>query len=185
MTQKGAQVGNRSSKRSRGRAVGTVIAGALLSVAALAPAAQAAVTTATFTLTGGALSISAQASAALTNAAAGAASLSGSLGGVTVTDSRGSTAGWTSSVTSTSFTGTGLSVIAPGSVSYAPGLATFTGVVTPVPGLGGSMAASQTAVAGTVAVGNNTASWTPSITVTLPSNALAGAYSGTITHSVV
>jgi hypothetical protein len=171
---------------ARHRAVAAIVGGALLSIVALAPAAHAAETTTTFSLTAGLLSVSAPASAALSNAATGAASLSGSLGTVTVTDARGATLGWTASTTSSTFTGTGLSVIAAGDVSYAPGLATaFSGVVTPVPGLGGSMASSQTAFAGTVAVGNNSVSWAPGITVTLPSNALAGDYSGTITHSVI
>lgn len=32
--------------------------------------------------------------------------------------------------------------------------------------------------------GINTATWNPSISVTIPANALAGTYSSTITHSV-
>jgi len=32
--------------------------------------------------------------------------------------------------------------------------------------------------------GNNTAAWNPTITVTIPANALAGTYSTTISHSV-
>jgi hypothetical protein len=35
-----------------------------------------------------------------------------------------------------------------------------------------------------VIVGDNTSTWNPTITVTLPADAVAGVYSGTITHSV-
>ncbi len=53
--------------------VATILTGAMLSMVALAPAAHAADTTTTFTLTGGALSVSAPATAALSDAATGAA----------------------------------------------------------------------------------------------------------------
>jgi hypothetical protein len=39
--------------------------------------------------------------------------------------------------------------------------------------------------AGTLASGNNTASYTPTLTVSLPATALAGDYEGTVTTSVV
>lgn len=173
--------------RARAKMLAVVVAGAMLSLVALAPAAHAATTTTTFTLTAGALSISAPGSAALSNAATGAASLAGSLGTVTVTDARGGINGWAATASSSSFTGTGLSVIANSSVDYTSGLATASsGVVTPVPGaaLPTAMGSPVTAFSGTVVVGNNSVSWAPSLTVNLPSNALAGSYSGTITHSV-
>ena len=34
-----------------------------------------------------------------------------------------------------------------------------------------------------LAAGNTTVSWNPTVTVTLPSNVAAGTYTGTITHS--
>ena len=183
---------NASSGRQAGRGgrriVAAILSGAVLSLGALTPAAHAADTTATFTLTAGALSVSAPGTAALTNAATGAASLNGSLGTVTVTDARGGTSGWTASATSTSFTGTGLSVIANTKVDYTSGTATTTsGVVHATPGaaVATAMGTSVTAFSGTLVVGNNSVSWAPSLTVNLPSNALAGNYSGTITHSVV
>ena len=42
----------------------------------------------------------------------------------------------------------------------------------------------QTVVAGTNGAGINTASWTPVVVVTVPTTAVVGTYSGTITESV-
>jgi hypothetical protein len=33
-------------------------------------------------------------------------------------------------------------------------------------------------------VGNNTTTWNPTLIVTIPSTAVAGTYTGTVTHSV-
>lgn len=41
-----------------------------------------------------------------------------------------------------------------------------------------------TVVSPTSVLGNNTASWDPTLTVSLPSNAVAGTYNGTINTSV-
>jgi hypothetical protein len=35
-----------------------------------------------------------------------------------------------------------------------------------------------------VAVGNNSVTWNPTVLITLPAQAVAGKYTGTITHSV-
>ncbi|MBB4915197.1 hypothetical protein [Streptosporangium saharense] len=158
-------------------------------VAALAPPAVAVDTITTFTLAGGALSITAPANANLGSAGTGAANVSGQLGSVTVTDARGAlVAAWTASVISTSFTtggGGAAETIAASDVSYAPGLATSTtglGVFTP--GLGGTLGVSRTAYSLAAGTGNNSATWNPTITVSLPAAAVAGTYTGTITHSV-
>jgi hypothetical protein len=179
---------SRTTGRTHRKLMAVIVSGSMLAVFAFAPAAHAADTVTTFSLTAGLLSVTAPEDAALADAATGAASLSGSLGTVQVTDARGSTAGWGATAASTSFTGSGLSVIPNGEVNYASGAATaFTGVVTPVPGnlgLATDMDPAVTAFSGTVAVGNNSVSWAPTLTVDLPANALAGDYSGTITHSV-
>lgn len=154
----------------------------LLTVAgALAPA------TAAHAQLFGSLSISAPSAAALGSAPVGAPTLSGSLGPVKVTDTRTLGLGWTATVSSTSFTGAGLSVIPNGSVTYISGAATATtGVVTPVPGnpLGVTLEAQKTAFSGSVGVLGGTVTWNPTIRVALPTDALAGSYTGTITHSV-
>lgn len=156
------------------------------------PASASASTAATFTLTGGSLSISEPATANLGTAATGALTLAGSLGSVTVTDQRGAlTANWTASVTSTNFTtgttpGTYQTVTAA-SIAYASGVGTPTG--TPVgaftPGTIAQMSSTTAGVAGAWAgTGNNTVSWNPTLTFTLSPSQVAGTYSGTVTHSV-
>lgn len=178
----------RQTGRTRRGAIATILTGAMLSMVALAPAAHAADTTTTFSLTSGALSVTAPATAALSDAATGATQLSGSLGNTTVEDLRGGTTGWAVSATSTAFTGALVAptVIANSNVLYTGGVATFTGVVTAAStAVDAPMGASVTAMSGTLVVGNNTATWNPGIKVNLPSNALADNYSGTITHSVL
>ena len=141
-------------------------------------------TTATFTLAGGSLDVTAATSAALTNGATGAASVSGSLGAVGVSDTRGSTAGWVMSAASSTFVD-GAGSVSTG-VSYNSGAATgSTGIVTPTSEGATSITAAAPVAAGTEASGNNTASFVPNLTVALPSSALAGAYEGTVTTSVL
>jgi hypothetical protein len=178
------------------RAVGRVAVAALAAVAALVPinAATAGDTTTTFTLTAGALTISQPATANLGSAAVGTAALTGSLGAVTVTDARGVLLGsWTASVISGSFVTGGGSpneTVPAADIAYASLLATATtgvGVFTPGQAtvlLAQSLNVSRSAYAGTVLVGNNSATWNPSIVVTIPAAAVAGTYTGTITHSV-
>ena len=151
---------------------------------------SASATSATFTLSGGGLSITEPASATLGSAATGATSLAGSLGSVTVSDLRGKlTATWTASVTSTDFTtggGSTYETVPAGSIAYNSGLATATngvgaftaGVLT---GLSNTTAGTAGSWTGT---GNNSATWDPTITFTLSPSQVAGTYSGTITHSV-
>jgi hypothetical protein len=147
-------------------------------------------TATTFTLSGGALSISVPATATLGNAATGAASLANqSLGAVSVTDLRGAlVATWTSTVSSTAFTTGGATAnetVSAANVAYSSGAGTAgageVGAFVPVVG----SALGSPATAGTWAgVGNNHVSWTPSLTFTLLPSQVAGTYSGTINHSV-
>ena len=171
------------------------------SLGLLAPAAHAATTgntTTTFTLSGGALSITVPASANLTPSAVatGTPTLSGGLGNTNVTDARGNLAAtWTVTVTSTDFTtggGSANETVPKANVSYTSGAAsvtTGTGAFTPgaVASLNGNAPATQ--IGGTWAgVSNNSATWNPTIGVTLLNSnnttAVAGTYSGTITQSV-
>lgn len=177
-----------------------VIAGTALAGVVVAPGAEAAPgdTSTTFTLTGGALSVSVPASANLTssqtiNTAVNATSLTGQLGSTTVADSRGQLiATWAASVDGTDFTtGTASAseTVVDDNVSYWAGAATFTGVVTPVPGQltaldAQNLGQSRTAMSGTLGVGNNTATWNPTLIVSVPAGNVAGTYTGTITHSV-
>jgi hypothetical protein len=159
------------------------------------PAANAdAAGTVTFTLSGSALSISAPASTSLGSGAAGG-TISAALGPVTVTDARALlVASWTASVSTTSFTsGTApaAETIAASKVSYASGLATAqTGLsLVLLPGqlttlLAAPMTSAVTAFSLTAGVGSNSATWNPTIIVSVPAAAVAGSYTGTITHSV-
>ncbi len=167
---------------------------AVVGFAAPAPAEASGATTVTFTLTGGALTIAAPASANLGSGLTGSSNLSGQLGPVTVTDARGATLGsWTASVVSTDFTtggGTSNETIPKADIVYASGAATATtgvGVFTPgqlTIALGQALSQSRTAYAATGVVGNNTVTWNPTVQVNVPAAAVTGTYTGTVTHSV-
>lgn len=166
---------------------------ALASSAALVAAAaptQAATTddsTVTFELAGGGLNVTAPASTDLGAAATTASVVSGNLGDVTVTDDRGLlVAAWTVTAVSTDFTtgaGSADETVPATNVTYTPGLATGTAVTVPTPGLLGG-ALPLPVVTGT-GVGNNTATWDPTLSISLAgTSGVAGTYTGTITHSV-
>jgi hypothetical protein len=164
--------------------------GSLVMLAAPADAASGV----TFTLTAGSLAVSDPATASLGSVATGTASLSAGLGNVTVTDARGALNGtWTSTVSSTDFTTGGATAnetIAKAQVDYWSGVATSTtGVAVFLPGQvlvanKQALSTSRTAYSASAVVGNTSASWSPTVVVNIPSSAVAGTYSGTITHSV-
>jgi hypothetical protein len=117
----------------------------------------------------------------------------GSLGTVTVTDLRSLVdTGWTASVSSTAFTtggATSAETIPAADLAYDP-TATLTTTFGTIASLVGTPLAhlSSTAVATVTASGadgDNQATWNPVITVSVPDTAVAGTYSGTITHSVL
>ena len=119
--------------------------------------------------------------------------MSGLLGTTTVSDLSGTTSGWTVTAQSGSFVQVDLggapvsggATIAATAVDYDPLTVTKTGTVTATgfPTTTGIFAA-ETVVTGASAIGNNHASWDPRLKVTLPGNALAGDYKGTVTTSV-
>jgi hypothetical protein len=159
-------------------------AGAAVLVVGVAVPAFADDTATTFTLTGGEITLSVAASATLTNEASSVAAnvITGTLGAVVVTDSRGGTSDWIVTAASSTFTGNGLSV--SDDVRYTNGTVTTSGTSTLAPATGLSIA-SVDAVAGVTGVsGNNTASWNPTLDVSMPAGALAGDYAGTVTTSL-
>ncbi|HVM28657.1 MAG TPA: hypothetical protein VM433_13430 [Mycobacteriales bacterium] len=170
-----------------------LVATALGIVAAAALPATAADTTTTFTLTAGALNLTAPGSANLGNGAIGAPA-TGQLGSVTVTDARGSlTAQWDATVSSSDFTtggGTAAETVGKAATSYWSGLAvSTTGTPVPVPGQvsaldAASLASPATAFRLLTGIGNNSVTWNPTLIVNVPATAVAGTYSGTVTHSV-
>jgi hypothetical protein len=177
-------------------AIGAVASAALVAAAlpASADAGNYADTTVTFTVASGELSISAPASADLGSMTIGDSSLSAQLGLVTVTDLRGSTEGWVSAVTATDFTtggGAPNETVRHDEVEYwsGPALAT-TGFGVFMPGQPTALDAvpldglvTGFSAAGTS--GANSATWNPTLIVNLPSAALAGVYTGTVTHSAL
>jgi hypothetical protein len=152
-----------------------------------AASASAQDSTITFSVTSGALSISVPVTANLGSGASGT-TINGVLGAATVTDNRALLdASWTVTASSTDFTTGGATpaeTIPSSDVGYDPGSITTTGTITatgtPVT-LAGTPAP---VVTGTAGVGDNTASWDPTLSVAVPAAAVGGTYTGTVTHSV-
>jgi hypothetical protein len=188
-----------SEGKARMRAHRVPLCAAILagSVALAAPAqAVSGTTTTTFVVTGGSLAITVPASVALGSAAPGG-TITAQTGTVQVTDNRALlAAAWTATVSTTSFTTGGATTpetVPAADVSYWSGpstastLPSATGTFTP--GQANAAAAvalgtSQTAFTLASGVGDNSLSWNPTLIVTLPAAAVAGTYTGTITHSV-
>ena len=112
--------------------------------------------------------------------------ISGSLGQVQVNDARSAAAGsgWVASVISTAFTPSAGPTIGAAAVGYVAGPITKVGTAT-------FTANDPTALTGAVAgvtasgiTGDNSATWNPTIKVTVAGGKAAGTYTGTITHSV-
>jgi hypothetical protein len=144
--------------------------------------------TVTVTITGGILSVTVPASASLGSATPGGTA-SGNLGTVQVIDNRGFGASWTATVSASAFStggGTPAETIPAANVSYGVsalsqiiGSADFTFV--PLT----TLSTDPLAVVSTTNVaGNTSAAWNPLIQISVPATAVAGTYTGTITHSV-
>jgi hypothetical protein len=151
----------------------------VLTFAVPAFAATAADTPVTVVITAGTLGISAPTASVLlgtTSANASAQTVTAQLGPVLVTDNRAGIAGWVATAGATAPSdGTGIPTSA---MAYTPGNTTVTGINL------ASMATQGTVETATAVTGDNTATWNPSIVVTVPAAAVAGTYSATITHSV-
>ncbi|WP_157157577.1 hypothetical protein [Diaminobutyricimonas sp. LJ205] len=173
----------------------TQVALAIASAAAITtviamPASAAPVedtTTTTVEVTAGALSISAPASLALSSVTPGG-SATGTFQStdVVVTDLTADTLGWTTSYTIGEFSSVLVpaGTIAASNVTYTPTVAIVDGTATVTE----ATASNGTGViqTATAVTGNNTATWGGTITVTVPSDALAAAdYTATLTHSVL
>ena len=144
-------------------------------------------TTVTFTVTSGELTMTAPATADLGSGAPGT-TISSEIGAVTVTDDRALlTAAWTATASSTDFTTGGATpaeTIPVTDATYSPGTITTTGTITATPTEITLDHEPQTVVTGTAGVGNNTATWDPTLAVAVPAQAVGGTYTGTLTQSV-
>ena len=165
--------------------VGGTLAALAAGLGTAAPAGAA--TPTTFTVTGGALTISAPtASVSLGSLGTSntANTISGPLGLVTVSDLRGGTTTWVASVIATAFTPVPANTAIPAiDVSYATGTITQSANVVAAAAATTDLTGVSPVVNG-ASTGVSTASWTPTISVFVPANFAPGVYSGTITHSV-
>ncbi|GAA1842278.1 hypothetical protein [Asanoa iriomotensis] len=167
-------------------AVAAVMAIGAAPAVAVAPSPTA-TTGITFQITAAGLGITAPVTVNLGTGVSGG-TVSGSIGPVTVTDQRGLLAAtWTATVSSTAYTtggGTAAETIPAVDATYTAGTPTATtGVPVPVTGVPGTLGAPRTAYTAT-AVGSNSATWNPTLSIAVPAAAVAGTYSGTVTHSV-
>ncbi len=140
-------------------------------------------TSMTLSVTSGSLTINTP-SAMDFGTAIGAMTVTAEMGIVTVTDTRGAGNGWTASVISTALTPATGPTIAASLIGYKAGSIVHTNISS-------SVAHDQTNLEGVVDVVTaiasswpNTATWTPSISISVPVGLASGTYVGTITHSV-
>jgi hypothetical protein len=143
-------------------------------------------TAVTFAVSSGALTMTAPAAVFL-GSGAPSTTIAGAVGTTVVTDNRALlAASWTATASSTAFTtggGTSAETIPAADVGYVPGAITTTGTITAT---GTSITLSGTAqpvVAGTAGVGDNSATWNPTLSVAVPAAAVVGTYTGTLTQS--
>jgi hypothetical protein len=167
-----------------------VAAGTLALAVLVAPASAAEPTSATLSVTGGALTITVPADAGSlgtrANSVAGG-TISGLLGQVQVNDARSAVAGsgWVASVISTAFTPSSGPAIAATAVGYTAGAIVKVGTATYTANNPPNLTGVAPAVTATGITGDNSATWNPTINVAVPGGMAANTYAATITHSVV
>jgi hypothetical protein len=162
-----------------------LLAGTVVAFTAATALPAVAATPVSFTLTAGALSISAPTAAVSLGsqvASTISSTLNGQLGIVTVTDQRGGITTWTASVISTAFTPTAGPADPAANVSYGAGLITVSPTVVATGIAAADLTGVSTVVTG-ASTGISTASWNPTISVIVPANFAPGVYTATITHS--
>ncbi|MCZ2824302.1 MULTISPECIES: hypothetical protein [unclassified Modestobacter] len=176
--------------RTRSLLVTTAVLALALGAGTPAIAETTGVTAATVTVQGGVLGITVPTDAGslgtADNAVLGGA-ISGPLGQVQVDDGRSAVAGsgWVASATSTAFAPPVGPAIPATAVGYTVGALTQVGTATYTANDPGNLTGVAPVVTATAITGDNSATWTPTITVSVPGGMAAGVYSATITHSVV
>jgi hypothetical protein len=164
----------------------------LTTVATLAVPAFAATaggTTASFTLTGGTLSITVPTTPVSLGSSPEAVAgqvISGPLGQVQVTDARDPAAGsgWVATVISAAFTPGAGPAIAASAISYNAGPITKVGTATYTANNPVDLTATVAVVTASGITGDNSATWNPTISIAVPGGTAATSYSALITHSV-
>jgi hypothetical protein len=171
--------------------IGTIpFLGLTLSVAVPTTASASGVSAATITVLGGTLSITVPVDAGNLGTRANSVSggtISGPLGQVQVNDARSPIAGsgWVASVISSAFIPATGTAIAASAVAYSVGPITKVGTATYTANDPPNLTGVSPAVTATGITGDNSATWNPTITVTVPGGMAATVYAATITHSVV
>jgi hypothetical protein len=146
-------------------------------------------TTQTLTIEGGILSITVPDGPVNLGSAsaAGGGTITGQLGLVEVVDTRSSAVGggWVVSIGSTDFTSPFGSSIPAGAIGYSVGAVTKIGTVTYESNNPTNLTQESPALTASDISGGVSATWNPTIKVTIPSQTLSGVYSAVITHSVL
>ena len=141
----------------------------------------------TVTVAAGDLSISVPSDTTLTTAASGTTSTT-ILGNTVVTDARAAVAGWEATVTLPALTGPGTpaTTIDTDTATYTAAAATTTGTVTVTAATTiTDLTTAKPSQTATAVNGSNTATWTASLAVPIPTHdVLVGDYTGTLTQSV-
>ena len=167
-----------------------VVTGILTLATAMPAGAAPGDTSATVTVTGGALVITVPTAAGnlgtRSNTVLGG-TISGLLGEVQVSDARSAAAGsgWIASVISTAFTPPAGPTIGAASVGYTAGTITKVGTATYTANNPPDLTGAVPAVTATGITGDNSATWNPMINVFVGGGKAAGVYSAVITHSVL
>jgi hypothetical protein len=178
-----------SSRRRRALArTLVVLAAAGLFGVCLASPASADPTAVTVTVAGGSLGITVPTTANLgsrTNTVAGG-TLSTALGVVVVSDARSAVAGsgWVTTAISTALTPSAGPTIPASAIGYTVGAITQVGTATYTANDPAALTGVTPALTATGITGDNSATWNPMINIAIPGGMAAGAYTGTITHSV-
>jgi hypothetical protein len=141
------------------------------------------------TITGGSLSITVPSAAAEMGSYANqveSQTISGVLGEIRVDDARSAVAGsgWVATVISTALTPAVGPAIAASALSYSAGPVAKVGTATYTDNDPTDLSAASAAVTATAITGDNSATWSPTITIAIPGGMAAGEYTATITHSV-
>lgn len=180
----------RMSMRSRGALVAAAVG--VLTVGGVVPASADTTgdTPATVTVTGGFLSITVPADAGSLGSrgnTVGGGTISGPLGQVQVEDARSAAAGsgWVTSAISSAFTPPAGPALAASLVGYSAGTISKVGTATYAANNRTDLTAVAPVVTATGITGDNSATWNPTITVTVPGGTVAETYSAVITHSVL
>ena len=176
--------------RTRTLLVSSAAAAAALLALSIALPASADTTTASVTVVGGVLAITAPAAAGNLGTQANTVlggTISGPLGEVQVNDARSPAAGssWVASVISTAFTPPSGPAIPASNVSYTAGSIAKIGTATYTANDPNNLTGVSPVVTATGITLDNSATWNPTIHVAVPGGMAAGIYSATITHSVV